>query len=176
MASIYANPLGQGETFAAYTNRILLDLTNQYPAEGAYIAARRGDVLRRLSLLIHRRYPNLVGGQVVYQNAANQAGAEQAKRVEADRLRRHQASSSSSSSSGPDLDENFKIGQQPAERRAIAAVMGIRDAGHAHHQGNFDDDQTRRQLIDNLFAVVQGADFRNQVAERVLKHYGYDPR
>src|SRR6185436_20789037 len=81
--------------------------------------------------------------------------SEQDRRVKA--LAASRSSAAASSSSTPDLGELFSIGQQPAERRSIAANLGIRDAGHAHHGSNFDANQTRRQLINNLFAQVSSA-------------------
>jgi len=174
-ASIYANPPGGGETQGAYCDRILHDLIAQYPAEADYIRERTGDILRRINVIVARRHPGLAGAGASYGAAAREAGNEHFRRVRQAEQTRF-AAHNRRNVHGPDLNESFAIGEQRDERRAIAAVMGIRDAGHAHHHGNFDADQTRRQLIDNLFAQVRGADFRVQVAQRVLEHYGYDPR
>ena len=73
------------------------------------------------------------------------------------------------------LKESFTIKDQPAKRREVAAVMGIADKGHATHGSNFTASQTLKQIIDNLFETVSSAQSA-EVAERLVKRYGYDPR
>jgi hypothetical protein len=43
------------------------------------------------------------------------------------------------------------------------------------HGANFDSPQTLKQIIDNLFATVSGAQAA-AVAGKLMARYGYDPR
>jgi hypothetical protein len=73
------------------------------------------------------------------------------------------------------LRERYSIKQQPDVRAEVAGVMGIADKGHESHGANFDSAQTLKQIIDNLFATVSGAQAA-VVAGKVMARYGYDPR
>ncbi|HET7463820.1 MAG TPA: hypothetical protein VFJ82_21370 [Longimicrobium sp.] len=81
----------------------------------------------------------------------------------------------SSAASVPDLLTKYSIKEQAAKRIEIAQVMGIKDKGHKTHKGSFSAAQSLPELIKNLFQPVAEAQ-RDEVAQRLLDAYGYDPR
>jgi hypothetical protein len=60
-------------------------------------------------------------------------------------------------------------------REEVRLYMGIRDTGHSAHGSNFSGTQTLRQIIDNLFAKVQGMTEITRVSSNTQKYYRYNP-
>ena len=58
-------------------------------------------------------------------------------------------------------------------RRDVARVLGIQDKGHAHHGSNFSGQQTLKQIIQNLFAGVQGEKEQGRVRDQIQTQYGF---
>ena len=57
-------------------------------------------------------------------------------------------------------------------RKEFATALGIKDKGHTSHGSNFDNKQTKKQIMDNLLAMVSLGD-SVRVRGECLKHYGY---
>ena len=64
-------------------------------------------------------------------------------------------------------------GKFTAVRRDVARVLGIQDKGHAHHGSNFSGQQTLKQIIQNLFAGVQGDKEQGRVRDQIHTQYGF---
>jgi hypothetical protein len=60
-------------------------------------------------------------------------------------------------------------------RQEIVRFLVIRDAGHLYHDGNFSGSQTLRQIIDNVYATVQGGGEQQRVATNSEHYYHYNP-
>lgn len=56
-------------------------------------------------------------------------------------------------------------------RRDVARVLGIDDAGHTYHRGNYAGTETLSQIIQNLTSKVQGRDEVQRVRNLVRTHY-----
>ncbi|HEU4558085.1 MAG TPA: hypothetical protein VFS20_09555 [Longimicrobium sp.] len=149
----------KGVTLDAYLIQLVDALVAAFPNRSADIRARTHDLKRRFAVMAKKQYPDF--------------------RVPADAL--HYLVPPKGAGPGrfvlipAELAVRYSIKQQPGMRAAVARVMGIEDKGHKKHGSNFDSPQTLKQIIDNLFETVSSAQAA-EVAERLVRRYGYDPR
>lgn len=73
------------------------------------------------------------------------------------------------------LQESVAAGAETAKyRRTMAALLGIKDKNHAPHGSNFNQAQSKWQIIANLMEPVQG-DLRTTAEATLNNTYGWYP-
>ena len=75
-----------------------------------------------------------------------------------------------------DLTASITSNNAPAVRKEAAGVMGIADNSHGNHGANFNQTQTVKQIIKDVFSQVKDPNQKNTVAQKVIAAYKFDPR
>jgi hypothetical protein len=74
------------------------------------------------------------------------------------------------------LDQSITSNNASNVRKEAAEVMGITDASHGNHGSNFNQTQSVREIIKDVFSQVKDPNKRITVAKKVEEAYKFDPR
>ena len=148
----------QGSSLGEYIDALIDRVRSDFPGELNYLNTRRDDFIRRVGVFLRRKYPHFATEADINHYIEKKAPTRILSRI-------------------PSIltSIQYRNGQQPAKRREVAEVMGIRDTSHSTHGSNFSAPQNMKQIIDNLFERVPDSQ-KASVGQKLKRHYNYDPQ